>query len=459
MTITRRDFLAASAASAITPVLGRTAGAAPLPREADIVVIGAGAAGIAAARRIVAANRKVIVLEATGQIGGRCITDTTTFDVPFDRGARWMHNPDTNPMIRIARGAGLDAGPAPLGQKIRIGRRNARAGEVEELLATLVRANRAIDDASRKADVSCASVLPKDLGDWAGTIEFLLGANATGKDLKDLSAIDKIRAQDRSAALACRQGLGTLIAKLGDGLPVSLSTPAARIAWSGRDVTVETAAGKIAARAAIITASSNVLTSGNIKFSPDLPKRTLDAASKVSLGSYDHIALQLPGNPLGLARDDVVIEQSKDLKTAFLFANMGASSLCSVDVAGSFGRDLSAQGEAAMVAFAVEWLTKLFGSDIAKAVKKSSATRWNAAPFALGAMSAASPGGQPARKILMEPVGSVFLAGEAAHETLWGTVDGAWESGERAAEAALRKIGAIRDPEPAAPVLKKRKRS
>ena len=275
-------------------------------------MIGAGAAGIAAARRIMAANRKVIVLEATGQIGGRCLTDTTTFDVPFDRGARWIHNPDTNPMIRLARGAGLDVVPAPLGQKIRIGRRNARAGEVEELLATLVRANRAIDDASRgKVDVSCASVLPKDMGDWAATVEFLLGANATGKDLKELSAIDKIRAQDRSAALACRQGLGTLIAKLGEGLPVSLATPATRISWSGRDVTVETAAGKIAARAAIVTASSNVLTSGALKFAPDLPKRTLDAASKVSLGSYDHIVLQLPGNPLGLSRDDVVIEQSQ----------------------------------------------------------------------------------------------------------------------------------------------------
>ena len=393
MTITRRDFLAASAASAITPVLGARAWAAPLPREADIVVIGAGAAGIAAARRIVAANRKVVVLEATGQIGGRCLTDTATFDVPFDRGARWIHNPDTNPMIRLARGAGLDVVPAPLGQKIRIGRRNARAGEVEELLATLVRANRAIDDASRgRVDVSCASVLPKDLGDWAATVEFLLGANATGKDLKELSAIDKIRAQDRSAALACRQGLGTLIAKLGDGLPVSLATPATRIAWSGRDVTVETAAGKIAARAAIVTASSNVLTSGALKFAPDLPKRTLDAASKVSLGSYDHIVLQLPGNPLGLSRDDVVIEQAKDARTAFMIANMGGSSLCSIDVAGSFGRDLSAQGEAAMVAFAVEWLAKLFGSDVAKAVKKSSATRWDAAPFALGAMSAAVAG-------------------------------------------------------------------
>ena len=460
MTITRRHFLSASAAFAVAPVLGGTARAAPLPREADIVVIGAGAAGIAAARRIVAANRKVIVLEAASQIGGRCITDSTTFDAPFDRGARWLYNPDTNPMIRLARAAGLDVGPAPIGQKIRVGRRNARAGEVEQLLATLVRANRAIDDASHgKADVSCAAALPKDLGDWAATVEFLFGANATGKDLKELSAIDKIRAQDRSAALACRQGLGTLIAKLADGLPISLSTPATRIGWSGRDVTVETAAGKIAARAAIITASSNVLTSGIIKFTPEPPKRTLDAASKLSLGSYDHIALALLGNPLGLSRDDVVIEQSKDARTAFMIANIGGSSLCSIDVAGGFGRDLSSQSEAVMAAFAVEWLTKLFGSDIAKAVKKSSATRWNAAPFALGAMSAAVPGGQPSRKILMEPAGSLFLAGEAAHETLWGTVDGAWESGERAADAALRKIGAIRDPEPAAPVAKKRKRA
>src|SRR4051794_25567851 len=155
MTITRREFFAASA---IALLFGASAWAAPLPREADIVVIGAGAAGIAAARRILAANRKVAVLEATGQIGGRCLTDSTTFEAPFDRGARWIHNPDSNPMIKLARGAGLDVVPAPLGQKIRIGRRNARAGEVEELLATLVRANRAIDDASRgKVDVSCAS--------------------------------------------------------------------------------------------------------------------------------------------------------------------------------------------------------------------------------------------------------------------------------------------------------------
>src|SRR6202022_4947987 len=122
MTMTRRDCLSASAALAMAPALGPRAWGAPLPRDADIVVIGAGAAGIAAARRIQAANRKVIVVEATGQVGGRCLTDTTSFEAPFDRGARWMHNPDTNPMIKLARTVGLDVAPVTLGQKIRIGR-------------------------------------------------------------------------------------------------------------------------------------------------------------------------------------------------------------------------------------------------------------------------------------------------------------------------------------------------
>jgi monoamine oxidase len=447
MVMTRRHLLSASAGLAMAPLLGRRGWAAAPPREADIVVIGAGAAGIAAARRVLAANRKVIVVEAEGRLGGRCWTDSTAFDVPFDRGARWLHNPDVNPMIKLARAAGLDVSAASLGQKIRIGQRYARPGETEDFLAALVRANRAIDDASRgKLDVSCASVLPKDLGDWAGTLEFVLGASAAGKDLREISVMDKARAQDRNVVIGCRQGVGTLIGKLGEQIPATLSTPVSQIGWSGRDVSVETPAGRIAARAAILTVSTNVLVAGNIKFTPELPKRQLDAAAKLSLGSYDRIAVQLPRNPLGLSRDETVIEQSNSTRTALLSANIDGSALCAIDVAGSFGRDLSGEGEKAMVAFAVEWLTRLFGSEIASMVKKASATRWNASPFALGAMSVAAPGFQPSRKVLTEPTGNLFLAGEATHETLWGTVDGAWESGERAAEAALRKIGALNEP-------------
>ena len=445
MTITRRDLLAASAA-AVLPSLGGRAWAAPLPREADIVVIGAGAAGIAAARRVQAANRKVLVVEADTRLGGRCWTDNATFDVPFDRGARWLHNPEINPMVRLARAAGLDISAAPLGQKIRVGLRNARPGEIEYFLAALVRTNRAIDEASRRGDIACASVLPKDLGDWAGAAEFVLGANGAGKDLVDVSVVDKARAQDRNAAIGCRQGVGALVAKLGEQAPISLSTPVSHIIWNNREVAVETPSGKIAARAVVVTVSTNVLAAGNIKFTPELPKRQLDAASKLSLGSYDRIALELPGNPLGLARDEVVIEQSNSTRTALLSANIAGSSLCVIDVAGSFGRDLTGQGDKAMVAFAQEWLKKLFGGDIAATAKKSSVTRWNASPFTLGAMSVAAPGGQGSRKILTEPLGNLFFAGEATHETLWGTVDGAWESGERAAEAALRKIGALTDP-------------
>ena len=452
MNITRRDVLIASAGFAAAPLFSPPGLAAPLPREADIVVIGAGAAGIAAARRIIAVGRRVIVVEAANEIGGRCLTDTTTFDVPIDRGARWLHNPDANPLVKLARALALEMVVAPVGQKIRIGRRNARPGETEEFLAALVRANRAIEDASRgKGDIACASALPKDLGDWAATAEFVLGASATGKDLRDLSVIDKVRGGDRGAVIACRLGLGTMMAKLADQVPLALSTPASRIAWSNRDVAVETAAGRIAARAAIVTASTNVLASGAIKFAPELPKRQLDAAARLGLGSFDHIFLQLAGNPLGLARDDAIVEQSSSTKTAMLLANIGGSSVCSIDIGGAFGRDLSSQGDKAMIAFAVEWLIKLFGSEVGASVKKSAATHWNAAPFALGAMSAASPGGQPSRAVLAEPVGAVFFAGEATHDTLWGTVDGAWESGERAADAALRKIGALKDTTPAAP--------
>jgi monoamine oxidase len=214
-----------------------------------------------------------------------------------------------------------------------------------------------------------------------------------------------------------------------------------------RDLGVEATTGRVLTRAVISTVSTNVLSSGKIRFVPDLPKRHLEAAAKLSLGSYDHIALELPSNPLGLQRDDFVVEKSENDQTALLLANIGNTSLCTVDVAGSFGRDLSAKGEAAMVAFATEWLGKLYGSDVKGTVKRSAVTQWNASPFVLGATSAAAPGAQGSRKILTEPLSSLFFAGEATHETLWGTVGGAWESGERAAEAALRKIGALA-PEP-----------
>ena len=163
-----------------------------------------------------------------------------------------------------------------------------------------------------------------------------------------------------------------------------------------------------------------------------MPARQNDAFGKLALGSYDHIALELANNPLGLESDDLVFGKSVNTSTAAILANVSGTSLCFVDVAGAFGRDLTAQGEAAMVDFAADWLAGLYGAEVKKAIKRSHATRWIQEPLALGAFSAAAPGGQSARRTLMEPLhDAIWFAGEAAHETLWGTVGGAWESGER----------------------------
>ena len=444
--LSRRSFLAASAAVAAGPSFGATGALG----DVDIAIVGAGAAGIAAARRIAAAGRRFALIEAADRIGGRCVTDTQTFGVPFDRGAHWIHMPDINPVAKLAAQTGLDIYPAPPGQKMRIVRRYAREGEMEDFLAAQVRANRAIAEAARgKTDMSCAHALPKDLGDWRATIEFVLGPFGCGKDLGAVSAMDFARSAERDIDAFCRQGFGALLAKLGAGLPVELSSPVTRIDLAGRGggVEIETARGRIAARGVIVTVSTGVLAANKIKFVPDLPRRQLDAVNSLSLGSYDRVVLELPGNPLGLDRDDLVFEKSDGVRTAAVLANVSGSSLVMVDVGGKFGRDLAAQGVDAMTAFAIDWLTGLYGTDLRKLVKRTAATRWNDEPWVLGAFSAAAPGGQPARRILMDPVHDrLWFAGEAVHETLWGTVGGAWESGERAADAALKHLRLVTEP-------------
>jgi monoamine oxidase len=445
--LSRRSFLAAAATLVARPALAATP---PVAASAatDVIIVGAGAAGIAAARRIAAAGRRYVLLEAADHVGGRCITDTRTFGVPYDRGAHWLYTPDLNPLTRLTPPRGIEVYPAPPSQKIRIGRRFAREGELEDFLATEVRATRAINDAARRADLPCEQVVPGDLGDWRATVEFMLGPFGSGKDLAQLSSFDFAKAAERTVANFCRQGFGALLAALADGLTVQLSTPVKSID-TRRTLTVETAKGTLTARAIIVTVSTNVIASGRIQFLPDLPHRNIDAFSRLSLGSYDHIAIELAGNPAGLDKDDLIFEKSANTHTAAMLANVSGTPLCLIDVAGAFGRDLSSQGEAAMVAFASDWLANLFGGEIKKSIGRTHATRWNADALTLGAASAAVPGGQLARRIMMESVNdTIWFAGEAAHETLWGTVGGAWDSGERAAAAVLTRLGPLK-PAPA----------
>jgi monoamine oxidase len=438
MKLSRRAFMGGAVAATAGPAFAQV----PSSGYVDVAVVGAGAAGIAAARKIAAAGRRVALVEAADRVGGRCFTESRTFGLAYDRGAHWIYAPEVNPIAKLAP-RGFDVYVAPQGQKVRVGRRDARAGEMESFLVAMVRARRAIQEAARgKVDISCARALPKDLGEWQALIEFLLGPRTFGKDLDDVSAMDFARAAERDSEAFCRQGYGALLARLAEGLPVQLSAPVTRILSTRTDVEVETAKGRIGARSVIVTVSTGVLAAGKIRLGAEPPKRQIDAAARLALGSQDHIALELTGNPLQLLNDDLVFEKANGARTGAFLANVSGSPLCLVSVGGKFGRTLAAEGEKAMTAFAVDWLVSLFGADIRKAVGRSHATQWNADPWTLGAASAASPGNQGSRRILMEPLRErIFFAGEAIHETLFGTVEGAWESGERAADAALKAIG------------------
>src|SRR6185312_15449686 len=183
--LSRRSFVAGSAALFAAPATPARA----QNIDVQVAVVGAGAAGIAAARRLAAANVRFAMIEAADRVGGRCVTDSG-LSAPFDSGAHWIHRPGDNPLLK-AKPAELDIYPAPRGQKLRVAPRRAREGELEEFLAALVRANRAITEAGRaRADVSAAAALPADLGAWRDSVEFVLGPYSAGKELADVSAID-----------------------------------------------------------------------------------------------------------------------------------------------------------------------------------------------------------------------------------------------------------------------------
>jgi monoamine oxidase len=249
------------------------------------------------------------------------------------------------------------------------------------------------------------------------------------------------KSEERERDFFCRQGFGTILARAAQGLPVRLSTPVNEIEYSGRWAVLKTPQGTLRARAVIVTVSTSVLASGAIKFQPHLPVRHREAIDKLGLGSYDHIVLEMPGNPLELGTNDVIIEKATGRTTAALLANIHGTPLCMVDVGGNFGRGLSDQGQGAMVDFAIGWLAQLFGNNVKTAVKRRAATRWDKYQWVRGAFSAATPGGQPGRATLAESLNErIWFAGEAVSEGLWGTVAGAWQSGVETAASVINRL-------------------
>jgi monoamine oxidase len=438
----RRTFLGGAAAFAASPAFAQSPVQLPVSGDVDVAIVGAGAAGVAAARRVASAGRSYVLLEAHRRIGGRVWSDAGSLGVVHDRGAHRMSASGRNPLVALGRLDGLKlTQPAPF-RRLYVENREARDREYDNFTAALHRARRAITAAGEAGlDLAAANTMP-ELGEWQRTVAFVLGPLATTKDLEEVSTVDFARAQDQPDELVCQGGMSRLIAAAAQNLRIELDVPVRSIDTRGRGaVGVETDRGTVRAGTVIITASTNALNAGMIRFEQPLPKRTLDALAGLTLGTRDRLVFELVGNPFGFDDDQRVIFRTGDGRTIALVGRVGGSDLAFAEFSGRFGLEMSNAGNGAMADFVGEVLASHFGAESKKHMGRFEVVRWSREPWILGAGSVAAPGSGANRRLLAEPIHDrIFLAGEAIHENWWGTVAGAWVSGERAADAALRLI-------------------
>ncbi len=433
--LSRRTVLGGLASVAATPAFAQP------PTNPDVVVVGAGAAGLAAARTLLDRGLTVVVLEARDRIGGRAYTESETFGVPYDQGCHWLHNAYMNPFVGYGEENGFDVYPAPGGGVTVDGTVELSDADYAAVGQQYEATINAIYDAGREGrDVDAASVVPSD-GPWAPLVACYIGGWNMGKDLDGISTLDYWNGEAGSENWFCKQGFGALVAHYGQDLPVQLDTPVVAIDWSGNGVTVETAAGTIQTKAVIVTVSTGVLGADIIRFTPALPEDKRESFQRISMGTYNHIALQFSEDIFGLG-DDTYWEYKPDTTDAVGFlTNISGTHLNFGFVGGSFGRQLIAEGNDAAIAFGLEKLKQHIGNDIEKAFVKGNYTMWDKDPWTLGSYASADPGYYHMRDTLRRPVGDrVYFAGEACDRLLWATAAGALNSGMETATAVADQL-------------------
>ena len=441
--LSRRRFLIGGSTLLSAPLWPRAAAAA----EPDVVIIGAGAAGIAAARTLRAAGRGVTVIEADSRIGGRIHTDTTIFGLPFDIGAHWLHNAEVNPFVTYGQEKGFTLYEAPGNGALYVGDREATSDEYRAFDVAMARAYRAIERAGAAGrDVSPARVVP-DLGLWQDLVHLVIGPNRLGKDFDRFSCADWYSGTE-GRDWFCEEGYGALWAHSATDVPVELSTRAETVKWGGKGVAVETDRGTISAKACIITASTGVLARQAIRFDPALPSEKGEAFNGITMGLYNHIALRFSEDFFGLGDDGYLFYRPEPRDAPYpkglgLLTNASGSNLTYADVGGGFAHELEAEGRDAAIDFALSELRKIFGARVDRAFVKGHATTWGQNTLTYGSYASAEPGAYRLRAVLREPVGErLWFAGEACHETEWATVAGAHKSGIAVARDVLAYLDA-----------------
>lgn len=435
--LTRRSVLTGGSAAAVLASVRRPAFAT----DVDVVVIGAGAAGISAAKELRKLGRSFVVLEARDRIGGRAFTDTS-LGIPYDAGAQYIHWAERNPWKNIADELGV-----PLAEDVRRSgsfqvfadgkplsdeERRSRRG----LFGTL---DRALEEASRDGtDMSVAEAAQR-LDPVVAPIAASGLLLSLGEDGERISVQDYQQLWSGDD-YTIPTGYGALVSQYGADLEIRTRMPVRAVRWDGPGVRIETDAGAIQARAVIVTVPVNVLKAGGIRFIPDLPATTRDALDGLGMGALTKIALKIEGERFGLANGSILLEAGQPRRNMMVEFFADNRDLAVAFCGGDYAREISSLGPAGATAHLTDMLAGMVGANIRKAITASSVPAWWTDPFALGSYSIARPGRLNARELLAQPIGDrIWIAGEATAGGGAMTVGGASLAGIQAARGVAAK--------------------
>jgi monoamine oxidase len=405
MRLRRRLFLSAAGTSLAVP-----AEAADL----DVAIVGAGMAGLSAAKTLMAKGKRVLVVEARDRIGGRVVTDTS-LGFPFDMGAAGLM-----PGSSLARELGARAAPPPLAGAILVNGKELSRDEYahyEKISADLAKKVEEVHKLLPGIDPRQALV-PKEALEQVALAEFLRRTPFQGE-------------QD------VPEGVGLLVARWAAHVPVKTGARAVRIDSTAPLVRIVTPGGDVRARAAIVTVPVGVLAAGVIGFAPPLKADKRGAIAALPMALYDKVAVGFSRHAVDAPADARVTALTPHGRVLQVIARPAGRDGAIVLADNDEARQLEASGPSAAGAWALSALAEIFGKALRPAFVGAVATRWGQDVFARGAWSVARDGqaGERDRIVLAQPHdGRVFFAGEA---TEGGDLAGAHSSGVRAATEAL----------------------
>jgi monoamine oxidase len=431
MTVLRRTLLGAALA---LPFAARAS------TSPDVAVIGAGIAGIAAARAIQAAGRTVAVFEALNRAGGRADTDLSLDGMTFDRGAAYLESAAQNPLAAEATKLGFRTARHDLAERVhengalaRPDAQTAYAEACEELYGVLER--------SRAASGATALQSFMSKNSWARTAAMSMVVTDDGVDLEDLCLADWRKREGGDPYLAVSGGIGALVQRIAKGLPVSLETPVSQVREAKGGFAVDTPRGTVRAKAVIVTVSPAVLASGAIRFDPGLPPAILNAAADLQMGHLEKVAFSFDGPSALPGEEFVLVPKIGDERHHYVHIRPHGQPMAIHYAGGRYAQALVKAGAASAIDAAKRALAEQLGSQILTRVKAARATSWGTDARFLGAYAAAHPDRCGAREALSLPFSErLVLAGEALGRARHQSLDGAWASGERAAKTVLKAI-------------------